>query len=206
MQKIKQTAKVFISTMIVTFFVGYFNIASAASIQVAPGEGISHVAKKAGCSDYYSANRWQSIASQNGNGNWMSYNAQLFPGQIVTVNCATNFTPAVQPVLRPVQPVVQQNVFVPQVSYDRGAMEQKIRNKFGANAWAALRVANCESSMNPSAIGDRNLFPSSYGLFQVRAFPERGTPAQLLNPDFNIDFAYRLSQGGTNWSHWTCKP
>jgi hypothetical protein len=200
MQKIKQTVTVFIFMMLFTVCAGFFNTANAAQIKVEAGEGLSHVAKKAGCTDFLNASRWQSIALANRNTNWETFNAQLQPGMSVEVNCLSNATAVV------LRPVVQQAAYVAPVSYNRATIEQKIRNKFGVYANAALRVAQCESGLNPSAIGDRSLTPSSYGVFQIRAFPERGTPAQLLNADYNIDYAFRMSGGGVNWGPWTCKP
>jgi murein DD-endopeptidase MepM/ murein hydrolase activator NlpD len=65
----------------------YISTASAASVQIAPGEGISHAAKKAGCADFASPSRWQSIASQNGSSNWQNFNAGLTPGRVINVSC-----------------------------------------------------------------------------------------------------------------------
>jgi hypothetical protein len=76
---------------------------------------------------------------------------------------------------------------------------------FGDNYENALKIAQCESGVRDNAIGDKNLNPSSYGIFQIRAFSNRGTPEQLLDPEYNIQFAYRMSGGGINWGAWTCK-
>lgn len=63
----------------------------------------------------------------------------------------------------------------------------------------ALRVAMCESTMNPRAVGGNN-----YGLFQINGV--HGYSAEeLFIPEVNIRVAYELykSQG---WGPWACKP
>jgi len=62
----------------------------------------------------------------------------------------------------------------------------------------------CESGGNPNAVGDKNLNPHSYGLFQIRGFKSRGTIEQLLQPAYNIDYAYKLyqSSGKRFGVHW----
>jgi soluble lytic murein transglycosylase-like protein len=78
-----------------------------------------------------------------------------------------------------------------------------IRSVFGANASSALRVAHCESRYNSRAVGSAG----ERGLFQIhpvhRSWVNWGA---MFNPWVNARAAYRLSRGGTNWSHWTCKP
>ena len=66
---------------------------------------------------------------------------------------------------------------------------------------AAVRVAYCESRLWPWA---RNPSGAS-GLFQLMP----GWWAGKFNPFnawSNTRFAYQLSDAGTNWSHWSCKP
>lgn len=81
---------------------------------------------------------------------------------------------------------------------------KRIYEVFGPNALKAEKVARCESGLRSDAVGDRNLTPSSYGVFQIRAFKGRGSPTQLLDPEYNIQFAYKMSGGGQNWAAWTC--
>jgi len=66
----------------------------------------------------------------------------------------------------------------------------------------ACEIAKAESNLNPKAIGDREIYPHSYGLFQVRAFSSRGTGKQLLNPDYNVRVAARLYKSG-GYTHWS---
>lgn len=92
-----------------------------------------------------------------------------------------------------------------QVAYN-GSIEALIRS-YDWNDEVALAVARCESGLNPGAIGDNypinGLHLPSYGVFQIRGFADRGTPAQLLDPEYNVRFAYDMyrSQG---WQPWTC--
>jgi soluble lytic murein transglycosylase-like protein len=74
---------------------------------------------------------------------------------------------------------------------------------------AALRVMACESAGDPDA---RNPSGAS-GLFQhmVRYWPERAAKAgwagaSVFDPAANVAVAAWLSDGGADWSHWTCRP
>jgi len=82
-----------------------------------------------------------------------------------------------------------------------------IQKYFPKEEWNnAYRVMMGESGGRPGAIGDnypiRGKLIPSYGLFQIRGFPDRGTPEQLLDPDYNVRYAAQLwkSQG---WNPWT---
>jgi len=87
---------------------------------------------------------------------------------------------------------------------EKEEIEDYINKKFGANARIALAIAKCESGLRENAHGDKTLTPSSYGIYQIRAFKNRPPIKDLLNYKKNIDFAYELSQKGENWSHWSC--
>ena len=65
----------------------------------------------------------------------------------------------------------------------------------------AKRVAWCESHYNPSAVGDHNLDPKAYGIFQIRAFPRRPTVAALLQAETNIAYAASL-YAAHGWAPW----
>jgi hypothetical protein len=71
---------------------------------------------------------------------------------------------------------------------------------FGERAPEACRVAYCESTWRSWAISPdgRNV-----GYFQINRI--WGASAST-DPETNVNFAYRLSQGGWDWSHWSCKP
>lgn len=81
---------------------------------------------------------------------------------------------------------------------------------FGRHAPDALAVLRCESSGDPDAT---NPSSGAAGLFQhlprywARRSDAAGLPgADIYDPAANIAVAAWLSRGGTDWSHWTCKP
>jgi len=92
-----------------------------------------------------------------------------------------------------------------------GSVQSMIEQVFGAHAWAALNVARCESGLNAQAYDPISVGGShAEGVFQI-LYPStwNGTPesgASPYNAMANIQAAYSLSNGGTNWSQWTCKP
>lgn len=71
---------------------------------------------------------------------------------------------------------------------------------FGEQASQACRVAWCESRWQADAISPTQ----DYGLFQINR-PSHGEWASL-DPEINVAYAYRLSRGGYDWSHWSCRP
>jgi hypothetical protein len=118
-----------------------------------------------------------------------------------------------KPVAKPKYPVKEkarakaQEKFKPKEparGYTPFTVEAKIRAKFGVNADRAVAIARCESSLNPSAIGDLNINPHSYGVFQIRGLKGRPAPEKLLDADLNIDYAFQMSGGGKNWKAWSC--
>ena len=61
----------------------------------------------------------------------------------------------------------------------------------------ALRIANCESGWNTYATG----LAGERGLFQIHPIHADSTH----DPIGNVQAAYRISVGGTNWSAWSCQ-
>lgn len=84
---------------------------------------------------------------------------------------------------------------------DKNYVTQRIREVFGVNADKAIKIAMCESGLRSNAVSSTN----DYGIFQIHYSPKRGTYAQLLDAEYNIQFAYRMSGGGTNWQAWSCR-
>ncbi len=79
-----------------------------------------------------------------------------------------------------------------------------IRQVFQEDAEKALRVARCESKMNPFAIGDNN---TSYGLFQINLRWHKIAPKFLLNYRINILTAKQLfDESGKSFKLWACQP
>lgn len=97
-------------------------------------------------------------------------------------------------------------------------IEQKIRLKFGKYAESALKIANCESKgeneygifqkYRSLAMNEDGIVDMSYGVFQINLIPPlnltRPSKQWLLNADNNIEYAYMMSGGGTNWQPWSC--
>jgi hypothetical protein len=84
-----------------------------------------------------------------------------------------------------------------------------IEQIFGSDAPAAIRVATCESSLNPAAVSPGG---GNHGLFQInsvhRATFEQvtGQPwSMVYDPYWNTFFAHYLyAQQG--WGPWSCQP
>lgn len=81
-----------------------------------------------------------------------------------------------------------------------------IQKYFPANQVGnALAIARGESGFNPAAVGDKypigGIYAPSYGLFQIRGLPGRPSAEQLLNPEFNVQYAANLyrQQGWRPW-------
>jgi hypothetical protein len=80
-----------------------------------------------------------------------------------------------------------------------GDMQQKVRAVFGANSQKALCIMAAES-------GGRKVYNGTccYGPFQINAQAHGLDPQRLLNDeDYNLQTAYRISNGGRDWSAWT---
>lgn len=74
----------------------------------------------------------------------------------------------------------------------------------------ALTVIRCESRYDPNAANPRS---SARGLFQHLEvyWSERSTKAgwegaDIYDPEANVAVAAWLSNGGSSWIHWVCKP
>lgn len=89
-------------------------------------------------------------------------------------------------------------------------IEELIRKEFGKDAENALRIARCESHLNPKAHGDLDLtyekngntYGDSIGIFQVRTFENRPTREQLRSAEFNIKYAKKLFDAAGDFSPW----
>ena len=70
----------------------------------------------------------------------------------------------------------------------------------------ALKVIQGESGGNPQAVGDnypiKGEIRPSYGLFQIRTFPNRPSPEQLMDPEQNVAYAAQLYKN-QGWKPWT---
>lgn len=87
---------------------------------------------------------------------------------------------------------------MPPATQPVGGIVEAIYAAFGANGDAAMRVAMCESGLNPNATGAAG----ERGIFQIHPL-HRDSTYDIAG---NIAAAYRISAGGSDWSQWTCKP
>ena len=88
-----------------------------------------------------------------------------------------------------------------------GSYQDMIRQVFGQYGDQAVRVAMCESTMNPNAY---NGILGAAGLFQIIPGTFAGTSyagGSVYNPETNIRAAYEIfARDGYSWSEWACKP
>jgi len=92
-------------------------------------------------------------------------------------------------------------------------IEALICQYFTDNCDVAIAVARCESGLRDHAVGDHAIayiqdgveYGKSYGVFQIRSLPGRPEPEKLLDPSFNVQYAYNLYKrsGFTPWSAYT---
>ena len=74
----------------------------------------------------------------------------------------------------------------------------------------ATNVARAESGLRPDARGDAHLtyyqngtrYGDSWGCFQIRYLPGRPSPNQLVNAEFNVQYAYNMYKS-QSWSPWS---
>jgi len=85
------------------------------------------------------------------------------------------------------------------------AVEALIRAAFGEHGEEALRIAECESRMDPNAVSYDG---SSFGLFQLhaptwaRVFPDFWQ--QWSDPQWNIEHAKLIFERAGSFSPWEC--
>lgn len=78
-------------------------------------------------------------------------------------------------------------------------IEDQIRAAFGAEGDIAVKVARCESHLNPKAV---NKSSSARGLFQIMQSWHKIDQKWLFDPVINIQVAHKLyqEQGWTPWA------
>lgn len=117
---------------------------------------------------------------------------------------------------RQIQAALQPQIEVSEPEYYRGMGDGRfdverwrtlVETFFGANTDAALRVMRCESggnefAKNPSgASGLFQFMPSTWEWVMDEEYP-----GSVWDGMRNIEAAAILSKGGTDWSHWSCRP
>ena len=87
-------------------------------------------------------------------------------------------------------------------------MASEIRRVFGPAAPRALRIAHCESRLNPSAVHRNRNGTKDWGTFQLNdggTLQSLGlTRAQALDYQLNIQAAYRLYKM-RGFRPWVCR-
>jgi len=101
------------------------------------------------------------------------------------------------------QSAIQLNKLPQAKQYPKDYIMQRICEVFKNNCQRAIAIARCESGLR-MVVGDLHINPHSYGVFQIRALRGRPSPEQLLDLETNIQTAFKISKGGTNFSAWTC--
>lgn len=144
--------------------------------------------------------------------------AQIWLGQVNALTLKTKNlkllkAPQTYPNLPTTSPRMGVMVAQAREIHGQSFIERAIREKFGEFADTAVAIAKAESGMRPNAIGDHAIafyqdgieYGKSYGVFQIRHLPGRPSPTDLLNAEFNIDYAYKLfvRSGFTPWSAYT---
>lgn len=87
-----------------------------------------------------------------------------------------------------------------------GSLEAIIQRHFGSASSAAIRIAQCESGMNPRAVSSTN----DHGLFQINIVHRgqfeavTGAPwSSVYDPELNTIYARHL-YGQQGWGPWAC--
>jgi hypothetical protein len=90
--------------------------------------------------------------------------------------------------------------------------EKEIKNYICTKGWdckKAIRIAICESSLNPKAKNEKGR-DRSYGIFQINIYgsltKNRPSKQWLLDWKNNINYAYKLYlSSGKTFKAWSCK-
>jgi len=97
-------------------------------------------------------------------------------------------------------------------SYKQSAVAATIYRVFGPYSWGAIRVAMCESGLNPYAYNPYSSGGShAEGVFQI-LYPSTwmGTSQAAYSPydaTANILAAYSIfARDGYSWREWSCRP
>lgn len=89
-----------------------------------------------------------------------------------------------------------------------GNVVTTIHAVFGAEGPAAVRVARCESGLNPRAVspGGQNLGVLQINVVHRRRWEAMGyTRADMLTVGPNVRVAYAIWSEGRDWHQWACR-
>lgn len=80
-------------------------------------------------------------------------------------------------------------------------------SKYSWDVETVVRISKAESGCNTNAVGDNypigGLHAPSCGAMQIRTIAGRPSCAELQNLATNIAWAYKISNGGTNFKPWS---
>ena len=83
-------------------------------------------------------------------------------------------------------------------------IEEVVKKHFGGESDNALKIAMCESSMNPLAVNDKNTNGSiDCGLFQINSIHGYDCE-ELKDVEFNVKVAKKLYDK-SGWRPWACR-
>lgn len=103
--------------------------------------------------------------------------------------------------------VIEPRVILIEVIPTEKTVEEKIRQTFPEDAETALKIAHCESSLDPSAVNNRNKNGSvDKGLYQINSVHDkrvRELDLDLFDTDDNLEIA-RLLYEEHGWKPWVC--
>lgn len=91
---------------------------------------------------------------------------------------------------------------------DQRQSQAEIVRVFGQKAEPALRVAWCESTWRSrawSSTSDAGVFQINYAAHHRAGESVEAFKRKWFDRRTNVAFAWRLSQGGTDWGPWTCR-
>ncbi len=163
--------------------------ANAGCYTVVSGDTLSGIAAHYGTS-------WQTLASAN----HIANPNLIYPGQQICLSGSSARASAIST-------QSQSSSSAAQASTVSGSIPQMIYQVFGPYGSAALRVAQCESSLNPSAT---NSSSGAAGLFQFLPSTWATTSQAASSPynaAANIRAAYEVfSRDGFSWREWSCQP
>jgi hypothetical protein len=81
-------------------------------------------------------------------------------------------------------------------------IEELIIEKFGKDSKTALRIAKCESGLNPNAYNKSG----ASGIFQIipKWHKDKIKGRNIFDKEVNIEVAYEIFKS-SGWNPWTCK-
>jgi hypothetical protein len=114
------------------------------------------------------------------------------------------FSPARRTQAHPAEPIA------PTRPASQGQIVTWIRQIFGGFASGALRVAECESGLNPRAVNPTPVWDGEHaeGVYQIIGSTFARTPYHnVFDPWQNIAAAYWIfHHDGDRWTEWACQP